>query len=83
MAVGESTVWEWNEQKAITHFHRGRIIRYAPQSVLEFILKSSVQMRSRPAVLLPTPGAQLSALDWARIERLIADQMDAKLEKAA
>jgi hypothetical protein len=80
MDVGDRTVWEWNDQNLITRFQRGRIIRFAPESVLEFIIGNTVRTRSKPTMLVQTLGAELSAQQWARIERLIADQMEAKTE---
>jgi hypothetical protein len=74
--IGESTEAEWREQKAIEFFNRGRVIRYTPASVLEFIARNSRKARG---ATLPIADCRLpiAETDWARIERLISDQIEA------
>jgi len=79
--IGESTEAAWREQKMISFFRQGRIVRYDPAAVLAFIARNSVRARSLKSnvqSLKSTTGdVRLETLDWVRIERLIGDQIEA------
>lgn len=86
MDVGHCTVADWNEKKLIPHFKLERIIRYAPENVLNFILSHTVRARAAaaPSAYSSSPTIhRLSEDAWKQIERLIADQVQAQKEKAA
>lgn len=77
--VSESTELAWRAEKAVAFFRRGRVVRYAPEAVLEFILKHTVKARGqRTEGGGPRSDFCLPASDWPRIERLIADQVNAQ-----
>jgi len=85
MDVGHCTVADWNKKKLIPHFRDERIIRYAPENVLAFILSKTVSSRTATFRMAPTyqsPAPAIQTLPdetWKRIERLIADQLRAQL----
>lgn len=83
MDVSTTTVQQWNSDGLIARFHHGRIIRYAPAAVLEFIARHTLAARGRIEARgwqIETP--LLTAQAWERIERLIADQVRAQREAA-
>lgn len=74
--VGESTEAEWRRARRIAFFRQGRVVRYAPAAVWEFLARHTVNARGLPA----GPGAAGPGTpDWGRIERLIADQVRAEV----
>jgi len=83
--VGHCTVADWNKKKLIPHFRDDRIIRYEPQAVLQFIIAKTVRARGAQSVVSsPLSVAQtLPEEAWVRIERLVADQVRAQLERKA
>jgi len=76
--IGESTEAAWRERKLISFFRQGRLVRYTPESVLEFIARNTVRARAVGTSNIEhrTPNTEL---DWPRVERLIADQVAAQL----
>lgn len=74
--IGESTEAQWRAQKAIAFFQRGRVIRYTPAAAWEFITRHSVRARGVASSKFQVPSSEL---DWQRIERLIADQVRARV----
>jgi len=63
--VGHSTLEEWTRRREIASFKKGKVRRYAPADVYEFILRHTVKARNG------TGAVPLQAADWLRIERLI------------
>ena len=82
MSVGESTVAGWLDRGELAHFKEGRLIRVAPDALLDFILKRTrVERGYRRGAAGPAEHpAELSAGDWARIERLVDTTIQSKLE---
>lgn len=73
MDVGETTVGEWVKNREIEYFKKGRLIRFSPEAVLEFIGRYRVKARLKAAAPLNIePGSEA----WARLERLIRDQIE-------
>ena len=87
MDVGHCTIADWNEKKLIPHFREERIIRYAPENVLRFIVSHTVRSKARQPGLAPfvNPAAPVVLTEdaWTRIERLIKDQIEAQKGRAA
>lgn len=90
--VGESTEAAWREAKLISFFKQGRTIRYEPEAVAAFIARHTTNARAAIAKATPakiaTAAPAIEAEAWAKIQRLIADQVRAQLtnpqlEKAA
>lgn len=80
LGVSERTEREWRDAKLITFFKQGHNIRYEPAKVLEFIARHTTQAKSlRPGTAGATAAIDVEA--WAKIERLIADQVKAHLAK--
>jgi|ERR1051326_732433 hypothetical protein len=79
MAVGETTVTEWNRKEEIKRFRKGRLVRYKPAEVLAFIARNSTRSKAGRQISPIAGQAEDDAKFWARIERLIADQVKAQL----
>ena len=81
--VGESTEAAWRERKLISFFRQGRLVRYTPEAVMEFIARNTVRARGQLVNqrISESVSGQISELDWRRIERLIADQARAQAER--
>ena len=82
MGVSHSTVDEWVRRREISSFKKGKLRRFEPGAVLEFIARHKVKAKFAQPQLV----ASLSNEDWQRIERLIRDQVSSlnptKLEAA-
>lgn len=78
--ISESTLTEWQRKRLLTGFKCGRVVRYAPEVVLEFILRHTTRTPGHG-----TPGTNgtpgLTAEVWAQINRLIQDQVAAAMKK--
>lgn len=87
MNVGDSTVHEWLDgtTPALSHFRRSRLIRISSEAALEFIFRNTVRARGAGEPLLVPQGQPLMFPEeaWQRIERLIAEQVEAKIRRAA
>jgi len=78
LGIGETTELEWRRRRVIPFFKCGRLIRYDPAAVLEFLRRHTVRARGAGAGCAgPDPG--FSAEQWARVARLIEDQVRAQL----
>jgi bifunctional DNA-binding transcriptional regulator/antitoxin component of YhaV-PrlF toxin-antitoxin module len=73
LGISETTELEWRRRKRIAVFKVGRVVRYDPAEVLEFIRRHTV--RGRALGQIPNPESQIPNDAWDRIERLIADQV--------
>jgi excisionase family DNA binding protein len=79
MQVGESTVAGWLDRGELPHFREGRLIRIAPEAMLEFILKrTNVERGYRPGPHIYGCDT-VDATAWQRIERLIETAVESKL----
>ncbi len=70
--IGESTEAAWRAEKRISFFRQGRVVRYDPAAVWDFIRRYT--LHTRPATVIHPSNS-----DWLRIERLIADQVEQRL----
>lgn len=76
MDVSDRTVAEWTggrrRKPQIACFKKGRLIRFAPEAVLQFIVAHTVLPSGRgPALGSPKLEPEQLELLWQRIERLI------------
>ena len=76
MDVSDRTVAEWTggrrRKPQIACFKKGRLIRFAPEAVLQFIVAHTVLPAGRgPAMVAPKLEPEQLELLWQRIERLI------------
>lgn len=81
--IGESTEAAWREAKAIQFFRQGRVVRYDPAAVLDFITRNSLKARGSSARTLDFRPETLDSAAWQRLERLIGDQVAAQLGRQA
>lgn len=75
--IGESTEAAWREAKLISYFRQGRLVRYDPAAVLEFIARHTVKARG-----MQNAEGRRQNEEWLRIERLIADQVRVQVRSA-
>lgn len=80
MGVSHSTVDEWVRRKEIASFKKGKLRRFEPGAVLEFICRHTIKCRVQSAECRVLQGG-----DWERIERLICQSVEAseRQERAA
>lgn len=76
MDVSDRTVAEWTggrrRKPQIACFKKGRVIRFAPEAVLQFILAHTILPASRGGLSgAPKLEPEQFELLWQRIERLI------------
>lgn len=80
--IGETTEMEWRSLGLITFFKEGRLVRYDPRVVAEFILRRTVQARmSRgAAVQVKLEAGQFSLLE-ERMQRFIGEQVREQFDR--
>jgi excisionase family DNA binding protein len=86
MDVGESTVADWIANRDIDHFKKGRLIRFSPAAVTEFIVEYTVR-KSRnarggiagPVTLQPDEWDKI----WERMARLVEAAVESKMLREA
>jgi excisionase family DNA binding protein len=71
MGVSHSTIDEWVRRREIASFKKGKLRRFEPGAVLEFICRHTVKEKFAQRSLVAT----LTNADWARIERLIQAEL--------
>lgn len=85
MDVSDSTVEEWVRRRLLPSFKVGRVRRFAMDDVLAFIKAYTARGKAESR----NQKAEITELDWARIERLIearlsrAEQQQQPQEQAA
>lgn len=82
MDVSERTVAEWIADSAISHFHKGRVVRFSPEAVSQFIADWTRVGRNNGSPLTVRELLD-SELFWRRNERLFRLVVMSELRKVA
>lgn len=75
MDVSDRTVAEWTggrrRKPQIACFKKGRVIRFAPEAVLQFIFAHTILPTQRVGSQLPKLDPEQFELLWRRVEKLV------------